>query len=158
VGPDLACEQAFEAADDLGFCSAFSKSAGDVGLRRFVVLHADDHRAVERSVGLSVSPRLSRCRLVLPDEAGIGETPHSFANAASERTRSGLSPATMSISAATSAPTPNAATSFGAAFSVRSARIFSWPVISVLRSSQRRGDRAQGVFSRRGDVGDRTGP
>src|ERR1039457_6225049 len=37
-------------------------------------------------------PRLSRCRLVFP-EAGTGDTPHKLANAASERRRSGLSPA-----------------------------------------------------------------
>ena len=54
-------------------------------------------------------PRLSRCRLVIPDEAGIGATPHSLAQAASERTRSMLSPATMSSSAAMSVPMPKAA-------------------------------------------------
>jgi len=32
-------------------------------------------------------PRLSRCRTVLPEEAGIGQVPASEAIAASERTR-----------------------------------------------------------------------
>jgi len=41
----------------------------------------------------------------------MGATPHNRAQAGSERTRSGLSPATMSISAAVSAPTPKAALS-----------------------------------------------
>lgn len=37
-------------------------------------------------------PLLSRCRLVLPLEAGMGQAPQSLANAASLRIRSGLSP------------------------------------------------------------------
>ena len=32
------------------------------------------------------------CRLVCPDEAGIGQVPRSFATSASKRVRSGLSP------------------------------------------------------------------
>src|SRR6478736_2955788 len=54
-GPDLAGEQAFEAADDLGFGLAFGGAARDVGLGRLMVLHAHDHRSVERGVGLAVS-------------------------------------------------------------------------------------------------------
>lgn len=50
--------------------------------------------------------RLSRCRLVLPDEAGIGATPQRCANADSLRSRSGLSPVAASSPPATSAPTP----------------------------------------------------
>ena len=33
--------------------------------------------------------------MVIPDEAGIGHAPQSFAKAASERIRSGLSPKTI---------------------------------------------------------------
>ena len=44
-------------------------------------------------------PRYKRMRLVLPLEAGIGQTPQSFANAASDLIRSGLSPTRISISA-----------------------------------------------------------
>ena len=49
-------------------------------------------------------PRLSRCRLVLPDDAGSGEVPQSMAQAASERSRSGLSPAVTSSWPAVSMP------------------------------------------------------
>jgi hypothetical protein len=38
-------------------------------------------------------PRFSRCRLVLPEEAGSGATPHTLAKAGSLDRRSGLSPA-----------------------------------------------------------------
>ncbi len=50
-------------------------------------------------------PRLSRCRTVLPLEAGTGATPASRANAASERTRPWCNQA-MITSAATIGPTP----------------------------------------------------
>ena len=42
--------------------------------------------------------------MVLPDEAGIGQALHNFANAASERIRSGLSPKMINSSAAVWAP------------------------------------------------------
>ena len=45
--------------------------------------------------------------------------PQSFANAASERIRSGLSPNTMRISAAESAPMPYASRSVGDAWAVQ---------------------------------------
>lgn len=45
-------------------------------------------------------------RWVRPLRAGIGATPHRCADAASERSRSGLSPAVMSICPVTSVPTP----------------------------------------------------
>src|SRR4051794_1461563 len=112
-GPGLAGEVSLQAADDLGFALALEGSSGDVGLGRFVVLHAHDDRPVESGVGLAVTARVSRCRLVSPEEAGTGATPQSLAQAGSERTRSMLSPATMSSSAAVSGPTPTAATSCG---------------------------------------------
>ena len=53
-------------------------------------------------------PWLMRCfPLVIPEPVGTGLMPASFANAASLRMRSGLSPATMRISAAVSTPIPN---------------------------------------------------
>ena len=55
MSPDFAGEEAFEAADDLGFGLAFGDAPGDVGLRWLVVLHADDHGSVERGVGVAVS-------------------------------------------------------------------------------------------------------
>ena len=51
---------------------------------------------------------------LIPDDAGIGQAPHSFAKAASERIRSGLSPKRISIWAAVWAPTPTPSTSVGA--------------------------------------------
>ena len=57
--------------------------------------------------------------VVIPDEAGIGQAPHSFAKAASERIRSGLSPKMISIWAAVWAPTPKPSKSLGAALVVR---------------------------------------
>lgn len=50
-------------------------------------------------------PRLRRCRVVFPLEAGTGLTPARTANAASERTRPGCDQATM-ITAALIAPIP----------------------------------------------------
>jgi len=50
-----------------------------------MVLHPDDHGPVERRVGLSVPPRLSRCRVVIPEDAGMGATPQSLAKAAAAR-------------------------------------------------------------------------
>ena len=43
-------------------------------------------------------PRLSRFRLTLPEEAGIGATPHRCAHELSLRSRSGWSPAAISSS------------------------------------------------------------
>jgi hypothetical protein len=50
----------------------------------------------------------------LPDDAGIGFTPHSEAKAASERSRSELLPATTNRVAAVVGPTPKASTRVGA--------------------------------------------
>src|SRR3954447_24282118 len=49
-------------------------------------------------------PLLSRWRVVLPDEAGTGLTPHRAAKLASERKRCTLSPAVRSNCAADSWP------------------------------------------------------
>ena len=80
-----------------------------------MVLHADDDHAVEGGVGLPVAAAVEPVSGGLAEEAGIGATPHSLAKAASVRTRSGLSPATMSISAAVSGPIPKAWSSWGRA-------------------------------------------
>ena len=58
------------------------------------------------ALALRSPPRLSRWRLVLPEEAGIGLTPHSEAKAASEWRRSGLLPAVIRRVAAVSGPMP----------------------------------------------------
>ena len=93
---------------------ALGRPPGDVVDRRLVEAHADDDGAVERRVGLAVAAAVEPVAMVLPLLAGIGQTPQSLAQAGSERTRSGLSPATISISAAVSGPIPNAATIAGA--------------------------------------------
>ena len=51
-------------------------------------------------------PRFSRCLTVLPEEAGMGATPHRCAQAASDLIRCGLSPAATTTMAAVSGPTP----------------------------------------------------
>src|SRR5918997_1683424 len=82
--------------------------------------------------------RFSLCRLVFPLEAGTGQAPWSLAEAASERIRSGSSPARTSISAAVPDPTPCAATISGAHRSASRPRWTSCALISASRSSQRR--------------------
>ena len=59
-------------------------------------------------------PRLRRCRTVLPEDASMGATPHRWANAASLRSRCGLSPAATIRIAAVSIPTPSRARRPGA--------------------------------------------
>ena len=53
--------------------------------------------------------------MTFPDDALIGATPHRCAHAASERSRSGLSPAATISAAAPSTPTPCKAGRLGAA-------------------------------------------
>jgi hypothetical protein len=69
--------------------------------------------------------------MVLPEEASTGETPLSAAKAASECSRSGLSPAASSSALALSAPTPNSASSGAACVAT------SW-LIWVCRAVARR--------------------
>ena len=137
---DFTGEEAFEAADDLASGPAASRPAGDVVDRRLVEPHADDDRAMEGGVGLSVPTpdRDDAGRSVIPDEAGIGQAPHSFAKAASERIRSGLSPKMISIWAAVWAPTPKPSRRVGDVSVVRRVRCWSCIAISSVRAIQRR--------------------
>src|SRR3954454_16310565 len=100
-------------------------------------------------------PRLSRWRGVLPLEAGTGQAPHSFANAASERIRSGLSPTRSSIAAAVPAPIPCAWTSAGGGQRLEVAVVA--PDLLVERQPAT-GDRAQAGLRRRRRRGDRPRP
>ena len=68
--------------------------------------HAAEHDPPQGMVGLAVPPRSRRWRTTLPDEASSGATSHRWVQAASERMRSGLSPAATSKMAAVSTPTP----------------------------------------------------
>src|SRR4051812_30546718 len=76
--------------------------------------------------------------MVLPLEAGTGHVPHSFAKAASERMRSGLSPTRISISAAVPVAMPWAAFRPGAHASVSASSARSCSVISASSASQHR--------------------
>src|SRR6266498_3616036 len=102
----LAGDVALQAADDL--------------LGGLAFLETPCHGVLGRAVALAwrSPPRLRQCRRVLPEDAWIGEDPHSIAKQASERSRPGLSPAATSSAPAESGPTPNRATSPGAALAV----------------------------------------
>lgn len=52
---DLAGDESFQAADDVAFGEPFGGAAGDVVDGGLVVLHTDDDRPVDRSVGLPVA-------------------------------------------------------------------------------------------------------
>src|SRR3712207_2990305 len=62
-------------------------------------------------------PRLRRWRVVLPDEAGTGLTPHSAAKPASDLNCSGLSPAVRRSCAQPACPIELRATRLGASSS-----------------------------------------
>ena len=76
--------------------------------------------------------RLRRWRTVAPEDASMGQTPHSAAKDPSVRIRSGLSPAATSSADATSAPTPRAPSSAGLACSHSRSSSASSSSISVL--------------------------
>src|SRR5258708_32953926 len=97
---DVAGDVALEAAHDLGFWFAFGEASGHIFLCGFVPAEADHGDAVQAGVGLPVAAAVSRTRLVLPEEAGMGLTPQRAAKAASEGHRCGLSPAASRIVAA----------------------------------------------------------
>ncbi len=71
------------------------------------------HRAL---LAVRSPPRLRRCRMVFPEDASNGLAPHNAANAASLRSRLGLSPAVTSNVAAVCGPTPIAREAGGLPF------------------------------------------
>ena len=95
-------------------------------------------------------PRLSRCRVVWPLEAGIGATPASRAKAASERTRPWCDQVTISW-AATIGPTPGSSSSLGA--SARTWARISRSSSAASRSRPRCGGRGCAARARRELVG-----
>jgi hypothetical protein len=114
-----ASDVTLEAANDLFFGYPFASAACHLGFRPIVMTEPDDYDPRYRAAfACRLPPLLSRCRLVLPEEAGIGLTPHSAANAASDFRRSGLLPAVTSSVAAVSGPTPNTLTRSGAVCAV----------------------------------------
>ena len=83
-------------------------------------------------------PRLRRWRCVLPLEAGSGQAPNSIAKLASERSRSGFSPAVTRSSPALAVPTPSSLSRSGASSSTSGAMKRSSSAISSSRSRIRR--------------------
>ena len=95
-------EVAIEASDDVLIREPVSGASLEVGDGR--ACHRKLTTTARQSAALAwrFPPRLGRCRpLVLPDPVGIGATPHILAKAVSLRTRPALSPAVISICAAT---------------------------------------------------------
>ena len=87
----------------------------------------------------------------------MGHAPQSFAKAASERIRSGLSPKTIKNSAALLAPTPNPARRVGDVSVVSRARCRSCVAISSARANQRRASARRVYFAEAVDVSRRPG-
>ena len=83
----------------------------------------------------------------------MGHAPQSFATAASERIRSGLSPKTIKNSAALLAPTPNPARRVGDVSVVSRARCRSCVAISSARANQRRASARRVYFAEAVGVG-----
>ena len=87
----------------------------------------------------------------------MGHAPQSFAKAASERIRSGLSPKTIKNSAALLAPTPNPARRVGDVSVVSRARCRSCVAISSARANQRRASARRVYFAEAVGVSRRPG-
>src|SRR5699024_2152260 len=100
--------------------------------------HTRSKRDWSSDVCSSDLARLSRYRLVLPDDAGIGQVPVSDAKADSDRILSGLPPAVISSWAIVSVPAPNTAIKSGACSLSRRARRVVRSRICSVSSSQRR--------------------
>ena len=135
---NLAYDVALEAAHYLAPCFAFCGSSGYIGFGFFVVSHTDDGYPIEGRIGLAIAPRFRRMRFVLPLDAGIGQTPHSFAKAASDLIRSGLSPTRISISATVCVEMPCDFISSGAFSRAICSSSTSWAWISSCKASHRR--------------------
>ena len=98
---DLASEETFQAPDDLSLGSAVRRAACDVINGRLMVPHADDDGSIEGGVGVSVAASIEAVPAGGHPGRGRDRTaPQSFAKAASERIRSGLSPKMINSSAA----------------------------------------------------------
>lgn len=100
---------ALQAPDDVAVGQSPDSAAGEVGhgmvrgSRRRMRISTIRCRA---RLAWRSPPRDSRCRFVLPEEAGIGATPHRAANCAWVAIRCGLSPTGSSRVAGTRGPIP----------------------------------------------------
>lgn len=86
----------FEAAHDFPFALAFGGAFSHVVLGSLARSHSDKDYRMQGVLALRSPPLLSRWRVVLPEDAGMGATPTSEANCASFPRRSGLSPTVTS--------------------------------------------------------------
>ena len=136
-GVDLAGDVAFEASHDVALGEPFRQAPFDVSLGARFVAHAAVTIMCRALLAWRLPPRLSRCRLVLPDDAGSGAAPHSIANAASEVRRSGFSPAVTMNWAAQSVPTPLISSRAGASSATSGSIDASRAATSSLRSRMR---------------------
>jgi hypothetical protein len=127
---------------------------GDVRRDFAVVVRVEDD-AVIALLACRSPPRYSRCRSVRPEDTGIGAAPHSRAKDASDRSRSGLSPAVTSSCPAVSTPTLGSASSSGAAVT-RGASWVSRSSISACSACQRRARARSAVLT--AEAGSATGP
>jgi len=103
---DLAGDVTLQTADDFRFLLAFLEAPLDVELGGLMRSHAGKHNAPQGVVGWRSPPGLSGSGGGLTRAAGMGAAAHRCAQAASERNRSGWSPAAMINNAAVFGPTP----------------------------------------------------
>ena len=103
---DFASGVAFQDAGDLSHGFTFAEATRHVVAGGLVVAHPGDDDVEQRRVGLPVPAPVQPMPHCLARADGIGATPHRWAQAASERMRSGLSPAATNSLAAVSNPTP----------------------------------------------------
>src|SRR6266516_812820 len=106
-GGHLPGHVALQTADDLFLGLALLETLRHVVLGLLVVAQPHQHDPIQRGVGLAVTAAVEPVAVVLPEDAWIGEAPHSIEKQASLRSRSGLSPAATSSAPAPSWPTPN---------------------------------------------------
>ena len=81
-GDDRASDEALEAANNLGSPVSLGFACADVIEGRLTAAHRRDDDKVKGSVSLPIAPRLRRCLFAIPLDAGIGQAPPNFANAA----------------------------------------------------------------------------
>ena len=111
---DFSSNVAFETADDFALAHPLRGSTSHVRRGAQFVTWSDYDDTKKICIGLAVSTAVEPKAVGLADDAGIGFTPHSEAEAASERIRSGLLPAAISRAAAVPGPTPRVWTRAGA--------------------------------------------
>src|SRR3954470_13047634 len=135
---DLACDVALHAPNGFELEMTFGYTLCDISLLRGSVRNRPMAMICRALLAARSPPLLSRWRVVLPDEAGTGLTPHRAAKLASERKRCTLSPAVRSNCAADSWPIEFRATRLGASSSTRATIMVSRSAISSCSSRYRR--------------------